>query len=124
MVQYDDWRYVAAVALGLHIWQFGIGTFVQPRLTGSSLNLSAIVVILSLALWGALWGIAGVFLAAPLTVMLMIVLDQFDDTRWIAVLLSADGRPSLSHIHHRPPPPKEAPAPKQTVARAKKTPAG
>ena len=39
------------------------------------------------------WGIVGAFLAAPLTVMIMIVLAQFPSTRWIAILLSADGKP-------------------------------
>jgi AI-2 transport protein TqsA len=47
-----------------------------------------------LSIWGLLWGIVGAFLAAPMTVMLMIVLAQFESTRWIAILLSADGRPT------------------------------
>jgi predicted PurR-regulated permease PerM len=51
-------------------------------------------VLLALAIWGAIWGMAGAFLAAPLTVMLMIVLAQFPSTRWIAILLSADGKPT------------------------------
>ena len=85
---------VAAVAAGVGAWQFLVGNFVQPRMTGDSLNLSAVVVLLALAIWGAIWGIAGAFLAAPLTVMLMIVLAQFPSTRWIAILLSADGTPT------------------------------
>ena len=93
VAQLPDWRFVGAVALGLHIWQFSIGTFVQPRITGASLNLSAIVVVLSLTFWGTLWGLTGVFLAAPMTVLVMIVLEQFPQTHWIAVLLSSNGRP-------------------------------
>jgi predicted PurR-regulated permease PerM len=50
-------------------------------------------VLLALAIWSTIWGIAGAFLAAPLTVMLMIVLAQFPATRWIAILLSNDGKP-------------------------------
>lgn len=86
---------VIAVAAGVGLWQFVIGNFIQPRFTGDSLNLSAVVVLLALALWGSLWGIAGAFLAAPMTVMLMVVLAQIDDARWIAVLLSADGKPKI-----------------------------
>jgi predicted PurR-regulated permease PerM len=93
LVQFSSFASVAAVALGASVWQFLIGNFVQPRMTGDSLNLSAVVVLLALAIWGAIWGIAGAFLAAPLTVMLMIVLAQFPSTRWIAILLSADGKP-------------------------------
>lgn len=86
---------VIAVLAGVGTWQFVIGNFIQPRFTGDSLNLSAVVVLLALAMWGALWGIAGAFLAAPLTVMLMVVLAQNNDARWIAVLLSADGKPKI-----------------------------
>lgn len=93
LVQFTGWGHAAAVALGLHVWQFGIGTFLQPRMTGESMNLSTLVVVLSLAIWGSLWGVAGVFLAAPLTVLVMIVLAQFHQTHWIAALLSANGRP-------------------------------
>lgn len=93
LVEFPGWGHAAVVALGLHVWQFGIGTFLQPRITGESMNLSTLVVVLSLAIWGTLWGIAGAFLAAPLTVFVMIVLAQFPETRWIAALLSANGRP-------------------------------
>ncbi|CAN0496833.1 unnamed protein product, partial [Scytosiphon promiscuus] len=58
-----------------------------------SLNLSALVVLLSLAIWGAIWGIPGMFLSAPLTVLMMIFFAQSSSTRWIAILLSADGNP-------------------------------
>ncbi|MFZ4122530.1 MAG: AI-2E family transporter [Caulobacterales bacterium] len=95
LVQFDQLGSVAAVAAGVGVWQFVIGNFIQPRMTGESLNLSTLVVLLALAIWGTIWGIAGAFLAAPLTVMLMIVLAQFPSVRWIAVLLSADGKPEV-----------------------------
>lgn len=94
LVQFNTLAPVVAVATGVGVWQFVVGNFLQPRMTGDSLNLSAVVVLLALAIWGAIWGIAGAFLAAPLTVMLMIVLAQFRSTRWIAILLSADGKPA------------------------------
>jgi AI-2 transport protein TqsA len=94
LVQFTSLPHIAGVAIGVSAWQFLIGNFVQPRMTGDSLNLSSVVVLLALAIWGAMWGIAGAFLAAPLTVMLMIVLAQFPSTRWIAILLSADGKPT------------------------------
>ena len=94
VVQFTSLPHIAAVAIGTGAWQFLIGNFIQPRMTGDSLNLSAVVVLLALAIWGAMWGIAGAFLAAPLTVMLMIVLAQFPSTRWIAILLSQDGKPT------------------------------
>ena len=62
---------------------------------GDSMNMSALVVILALSVWTALWGGVGAFLSAPLTVIIMIILAQFPSTRWIAVLLSADGNPDI-----------------------------
>lgn len=93
LVQFDGLAPVGAVAAAVGGAHFVAGNFVQPRLTGNSLNLSALVILLALALWGVLWGIAGAFLATPLTVMGMTLLAQFSSTRWIAILLSADGNP-------------------------------
>jgi AI-2 transport protein TqsA len=99
LVQFSSLGQVAAVFVGVSGWQFLIGNFVQPRMTSDSLNLSAVVMLLALSVWSAIWGLAGAFLAAPLTVMLMIVLAQFPGTRWIAILLSADGRPTPDSEH-------------------------
>ncbi|HEX5006427.1 MAG TPA: AI-2E family transporter [Hyphomonadaceae bacterium] len=92
------------VFLGISVWQFVIGNFLGPRMTSNSLNLSALVVLLSLAVWGALWGPAGMFLSAPLTVLVMIVLAQIPGARWIAVLMSADGNPGEYAVKHEPQP--------------------
>jgi predicted PurR-regulated permease PerM len=70
-----------------------VGNFIYPRMQGRSLNIDPVVVLLALAFWGAIWGLAGAFLSTPLTVMAMVILAQFEGTRWIAVLLSADGNP-------------------------------
>ncbi|MEM1106083.1 MAG: AI-2E family transporter [Pseudomonadota bacterium] len=91
----DSYVYTLLVLVAVSFWQFAIGNFLQPRMMGESLNLSALVVLLSLAIWGALWGIPGMFLSAPLTVLMMVLFAQSDSTRWVAVLLSADGNPSL-----------------------------
>lgn len=84
----------SAIVFGVvSFWQFSIGNFVQPRMMGDSLNLSALVVLLALAIWGVIWGIPGMFLSAPLTVLMMILFAQSKETQWIAILLSADGNP-------------------------------
>ena len=90
----------AIVFLGVSVWQFLIGNFVAPRMQANSLNLSPLIVLLSLAVWGALWGPVGMFLSAPLTVMVMIVLAQIPGARWIAVLLSANGSPGEYAVKH------------------------
>jgi AI-2 transport protein TqsA len=94
-VEFDSLTQVALVAGGVGLWQFVVGNFIQPRFTGKSLNLSAVVVLLALAFWGSILGIVGAFLSAPLTTMIMLICAQNPSTRWIAILLSEDGHPKV-----------------------------
>jgi len=93
LVQFDTWWRAAAMLAGLQLINFIVGNIIYPRLQGRRLNIDPIVILLSLAFWGAIWGVAGMFLSTPLTVMAMVILAQFSGTRWIAVLLSSDGDP-------------------------------
>lgn len=95
--------------------QFVVGNVVQPRMQGDSLNIDPVVVLLALAFWGAIWGVAGMFLSTPLTTMMMVILAQFPGARWIAVLLSENGEPErLSRGHAaKDPAEKPKPAPKR-----------
>ena len=95
LVQFETLLPVGIMAGLLFVVQFVISNTVQPKMMGDSMNLSALVVILSLVLWQGLWGGVGAFLSAPLTVIVMIILAQFPTTRWIAVALSADGNPDI-----------------------------
>lgn len=71
--------------------QVVIGNVVEPKMLSKSVNLSPMVVLISLAIWSALWGIPGAILAVPFTTILMIVLARRPGTRPIAALLSSDG---------------------------------
>jgi predicted PurR-regulated permease PerM len=87
----DDDRSVGrtlGVLIVLVVIQNGIGYFIQPRLTGNRLDLSPLVIILSLAFWGTLWGIAGMILAVPLMVVIKTILQNIPQTKPIATLLS------------------------------------
>ena len=92
LVQFADLNVVLALLLALSAAQFVIGFFLDPYLMGNSLNLSPFVILVSLAVWSALWGIAGAFLAVPMTACMALVFAEFDGTRPIAVLLSKNGR--------------------------------
>lgn len=75
--------------------QLLIGNVVEPRLMGTSLNLSPVVILFNLALWGYIWGIAGMFLCVPFLIITTIVLSNFPKTRPIAILLSSNGQIDL-----------------------------
>jgi len=91
-VQFAGAGTVLALLLALSAAQFVIGFFVDPYLMGSSLNLSPFAILVSLAAWSTLWGIAGAFLAVPITACMALVFAEFDSTRPIAVLLSRNGK--------------------------------
>jgi len=92
LVQFDTLGPFVITITILSAIQFCIGSLVEPKLMGNRLNLSPIVILLSLGLWGSIWGIPGMFLCVPITVILMIVCSYFPDTRPIAVLLSGNGK--------------------------------
>jgi len=72
--------------------QMVIGNFAEPRIMGKSLNISPLVVLLTLAVWGVMWGITGMLLSVPITVILIIIMAEFPSTRPVAILLSRDGQ--------------------------------
>jgi AI-2 transport protein TqsA len=76
---------VAAIPAAIHVV---IGSLVAPRLMAHGLELHPVTILLSLAFWGLLWGIVGMFLAVPIVAMLRIVLAEFETTRPLAELLS------------------------------------
>ena len=76
----------------LIVAQFVIGNILEPYVMGNSLNLSPFAILVGLTVWSGLWGIAGAFLAVPITAIMAIVFSEFAGTRPIAVLLSRNGR--------------------------------
>ena len=91
LVQFQDIGSFALVLGLLGIIQFVVGNVVLPRMAGQTLNLSLTVTMLSLAVWGSLWGVTGMFLAVPLTAVLILIASRFEATRPVAVLLSRTG---------------------------------
>ena len=94
LIQFDTLTPFFIILFGVGLIQIFIGNFLEPRMMGDSLNISPLVVMLALSLWGVLWGIAGMVLCVPLTVIMIIVFAEFPNTRPIAILLSQNGVPS------------------------------
>ena len=91
LVQFDTATPFLIVTPILAVIQIVIGNVLEPPLMGRSLNISPLVVMLSLVLWGTIWGMAGMFLCVPIMVSLLIVFAQFRQTRGFAVVLSSTG---------------------------------
>lgn len=70
--------------------QFVIGSIIEPKILGKSLNLHPVTVLLSLIFWGMLWGIPGAFLAVPITAILKIVLENTNGFKTFARALGGE----------------------------------
>ncbi|HUX13768.1 MAG TPA: AI-2E family transporter [Spirochaetia bacterium] len=84
---YPDWNPVIAVGLSMLAIQNVIGNFTEPKLQGDNLNLSPVIILFSLLLWGWLWGVMGMFLSVPLTVALKIILEHIPGLEFAGVLM-------------------------------------
>ncbi len=91
LAQSDGYFLFFLVLGGIGAFQMLIGNVIEPRLMGSSFNLSPIVILLNLALWGTIWGIPGAFLCVPFLIIFTIIMSHFPKTRPIAIILSSDG---------------------------------
>ena len=77
------------VAIGTILTQNIIGNFLDPRLSGNSLNLSPFVILAALGIFGYVWGVVGMFLAVPLLSVVQIICANIDAARPLAMLISS-----------------------------------
>lgn len=92
LAQFDTVSPFLIILFGCGAVQFIVGNILEPALTGRTLNLSPLMVILSLTFWTTIWGMAGALLSVPITVCLLIVMSYIPSTRFIAILMSGDGK--------------------------------
>jgi AI-2 transport protein TqsA len=80
--------FVLALAIpgGIHF----VANLFEPKILGDSLGLHPITIMMALVFWTMLWGPVGALLAAPMTAEISILLERFDGTRPIALLLAGD----------------------------------
>jgi predicted PurR-regulated permease PerM len=93
LLQFSTFWQAITIFGGIQLVAFIVGNLFYPQMQAKTQNISPVATLLSLAFWGALWGMPGAFLSVPLTLILMLICAKFDTTRWVAVLLSNDGEP-------------------------------
>ena len=91
LLQFGSIWYFVWVLVCVEIVQVVVGNYVEPKIMGRSLNLSPLVVVVSLSFWGYVWDILGMFLSVPITSIMLITLAQFPATRNLAILLTENG---------------------------------
>jgi predicted PurR-regulated permease PerM len=91
LVQFGELEPFLIILVGLGVIQWFIGNVLEPKIMGRTLNLSPLVTILALIIWGEIWGITGMLLSVPITVVMVIIFSQFESTKPLAILLSENG---------------------------------
>ena len=70
MTQFESWQAVLGAFICLNIIQFVVGSYVEPRVSGSVLSISPFVVLFAIFFWTFLWGLFGTFIGVPITLAL------------------------------------------------------
>jgi predicted PurR-regulated permease PerM len=86
---YPNLWMAGAVLLVLALIQQVIGNFIEPKLMGENLNLSPVVILISLVFWGWLWGITGALLSVPIAAAIKIVCENIEMLKPISVLMGS-----------------------------------
>lgn len=88
IAQFDTWQTAAVVFVSLNVIQFIIGSYLEPLLTGASLQISPFAVIFAVFFWSFLWGIAGAFIGVPILIAFIVYCAGIPSVQWLAILLS------------------------------------
>lgn len=92
LISGDTWHLPLFTAIALISLEIVFGNIIDPKLTGKTLNISTLAILINLVFWGMIWGPAGMFFSVPILAAIYITTAQFTSTRWIATLLSTDGK--------------------------------
>ena len=90
---FPNWNSAILAASVMILTQLLIGNILDPKLTGDSLNLSPVVILLALLLWGWLWGTSGLFIAVPLTVAMKITFENIPGLEFLGIFMGTGALP-------------------------------
>lgn len=98
LAQFASWQAALAVFVGLNVIQFVIGSYIEPRVSGSALAMSPFVVLFAVFLWTFLWGLFGAFIGVPITIAVLTFCAQHPSSRWLSDLLGPPGQKPAAEI--------------------------
>jgi AI-2 transport protein TqsA len=98
MTQFDSWQAVLGVFVCLNIIQFVVGSYIEPRVSGTMLSISPLIVLFAIFFWTFLWGLFGTFIGVPIVLAILTFCGQHPSSRWLADLLGGPGQPKTGKL--------------------------
>lgn len=92
IAEFQSWEVPLFIFVSLNVVQIAIGSYLEPRISGSVLSISPLLVLFSVFFWAYLWGIFGAFIGVPISIAILTYCDQSEATRWVAGLFGGDRR--------------------------------
>ncbi|HET9136371.1 MAG TPA: AI-2E family transporter [Candidatus Kapabacteria bacterium] len=86
----------------LIVSQVIIGSVITPKIMGTSMNLSPLLILLSMVFWGWVWGLLGAILAVPITSTLFVIFENLESLKPLAVLMSSEPKKVISRRRGKP----------------------
>jgi AI-2 transport protein TqsA len=87
MAQFNSWQAVLGLFACLNIIQFVVGSYIEPRLSGTMLSISPFIVLFAIFFWTFLWGLFGTFIGVPIALAVLSFCSQHSSSRWLAEML-------------------------------------
>lgn len=84
-----SWGGVVLAGSLISVTEVVFGNIIEPRMVGRNLNINTVVILLSVLIWAIVWGVSGMFLSVPMTVLMISVMEEIPLTRPISVMMGA-----------------------------------
>ena len=93
---YPHWGKTVFILIFMTSVNMVLGNILEPRIEGKNLGISPVAILVSLSIWGYIWGFTGMLLAVPLTVIIKIICENVDYLRGAAIILGNNPRQTVN----------------------------
>jgi AI-2 transport protein TqsA len=89
VAQFDTWQSAVLIFGVLNLFQFVVGSYLEPRVAGNVLAISPFLVLFTVFFWTWLWGLSGAFIGVPLVIAVLTLCEEHPSSRWVTELFGA-----------------------------------